>query len=107
MDTTGYFESLQSKPTSNITSCFLEDGPPFHSGSFDGLYRRERLLNRDDDGFVTVWSISPVGFSADGNYALLFAEHDCGALCGGGAFYLLEKQGTEWSVIGDSWVWVS
>jgi hypothetical protein len=107
VNTTDYFEALQSKPAASIASCFSSDGPSFHNGSFDGLYLRERMLNRDDDGFVTVWSISPVGFSADGMHALLYAEHHCGALCGGGAYYLLEKQEANWRVIGDRWVWVS
>ncbi len=107
LDTTDYFDALRTGPPTNIALCFSDDGPPFSDWPFDLLFLRENLLNRDDDNFVTIMNVSPVGMSADGRHAVMYADYYCNALCGGGSFYLFEKQGERWVVIGDRWVWVS
>lgn len=106
LDTT-HFSAQLRVAASSLVGCFSDEGPPLHDGSFELLYLRERLLGRDDDGFVTVWAVSPVALSPDGVHALIYADHYCGALCAGGAFYLLQRRNEAWVVVGDRWVWVS
>jgi hypothetical protein len=45
-------------------------------------------------GFVRV---SAFGFDATKTRALVYMDHNCGALCGGGAHHLLEKEDGVWT----------
>lgn len=103
MDTSPYFGQLGAKPSFNIADCFAAGGPQFHDGLFDALEARQ--TNRD--GFIALWSLSPVAVAPDNRYAMMYAEHNCGALCGSGEFYLFEWRGEEWTVIGVANDWIS
>lgn len=108
-DTTDYFGTVTEGNEQRISNCFdeLDDAPGFYSGPFNVLHAREAMLGRDNQEFVSLWTFSPVGFSADGQFAVMYAGQNCGGLCGWGAFVLLEKEGGVWVVVGDKWLWVS
>ena len=44
-------------------------------------------------------AVSRVGFSADGQYALMLVDYGCGGLCGGTVYYLLTRQGSQWRTV--------
>ena len=52
----------------------------------------------DSGGWI---QFSAVGFNPNKTTAVVYAEYACGRQCGGGALYLLHKQGNQW-VIGDA-----
>lgn len=47
-----------------------------------------------------IWQLSEVVKSSDGQSAIIFAESYCGSLCAWSGFYLLEKSGGDWKIIG-------
>jgi len=108
-DTTEYFSPVTEGDAENISHCFdsLNDKPGAFAGSFQVLRARETGLGRDDRGFVTLWSVSPVGFSDDDRSAIMYAENNCGGLCGWGGFVLFKRVDGEWVVAGESWRWIS
>lgn len=54
---------------------------------------------RDRFGDAQAWvSVSAVGYSQHGAVSIVYVEHHCGALCGGGAIVLLQRTPTGWSV---------
>ena len=44
-------------------------------------------------------AVSRVGFSADGEHALMLVDYGCGGLCGGTVYYLLTRQGSTWRTV--------
>ena len=44
-------------------------------------------------------AMSRVGFSADGEHALMLVDYGCGGLCGGTVYYLLTRQGSTWRTV--------
>jgi hypothetical protein len=48
------------------------------------------------DGGSALISASRVGFSDDGNVAIVYVQHECGSLCDGGSLHVLRKQGDKW-----------
>ena len=44
-------------------------------------------------------SLSRVGFSSDGNKALVLADYGCGPRCGGTRYYLLERSAGGWRIL--------
>lgn len=104
-----YFEPLWSHAPANIKPCFKskKPRPDFHKGRYKPLLMREKLLRRDANGMVTVWRLSPVGFSDDENRALLYAEYYCGGACGGGSYFLFEQKDGAWVRIGEHRAWFS
>ncbi len=108
-DTAEYFSAVTEGDAENISHCFdsLSEKPSMFADSIQALYARETTPGRDDQGFVTLWSVSPVGFSDDGRLAIMYAENSCGGLCGWGGFVLFKQVSNKWTVAGDSWRWVS
>lgn len=53
-----------------------------------------------------VWSVSEVGFTSR-NQAVLYADMQCGGLCGHGGVYLFERRDRTWSYVGYSEVWIA
>ena len=108
-DTTDFFGAVTEGKERRIRNCFdeLDDAPGFYSGPFNVLHTREKMLGQDNQGFVSLWTFSPVGFSADGQFAVMYAGQYCGGLCGWGGFILLENESGVWVVVGDKWLWVS
>jgi hypothetical protein len=108
-DTTEYFSAVAEGEERRISNCFyeLDDAPGIYSGPFSVLHARETALGRDQLGFVTLWTVSPVGFSEDGQSAVMYVGQFCGGLCGWGGFILLENKNGAWVVVGDKGLWVS
>ena len=103
VDTTSYFDQLTSKPTTDLSSCFPDEGPRFIQQSDDAL----ELLEGRDSVILSVWSLSPVAISPDGQHALIAGGMSCGGLCGGGAYYLFGRVNGEWTLLGHKDLWVS
>jgi hypothetical protein len=51
--------------------------------------------------------VSRVGLNLNETEALLYVEHFCGGLCGGGEYVLLRKVDGEWHVVDHHGTWVS
>ena len=58
----------------------------------------DRFHRRFPGAFGRV-SLSRVGFSADGNHALVLADYGCGGRCGGTRYYLLQRTAEGWRVV--------
>jgi hypothetical protein len=54
-----------------------------------------------------IFTFSRVGFSKDGQQALLFVTNWCRTLCGTGEYYLLKKENGEWKVVNKHMIWIS
>ena len=104
-NTAGYFDQLRSKPAIELADCFLADTPRFVDlDEVDEVMDRLETPNSD---VLSVWTLSPVAISPDGQRALMLGGMVCGGLCGGGAFYLFEKSGEDWTLVGHDNLWVS
>jgi hypothetical protein len=115
-DTSELFAQLQTLPSTNIADCFPEGQVVFSTATYTETIanfsiERERLyINREPpspDQIISVWQVSPVAVSADGRRALMMGGFFCGGLCGGGAYYLFERQGDEWDLVGYRTAWIS
>ena len=101
-DTSAYFAPLRAEPSLFIRNCFAgREGPSFHFGPGGFLVAAAR------GNAARFWRLSPVGFSADGRRALVYAEKLCGSLCGVGFYYLFEKRAGAWTLEGTSVAWIS
>jgi hypothetical protein len=52
--------------------------------------------NHSFDGGSALISLSRVGFSNQGNVALVYVQHFCASTCGGGSLHLFKKYGGKW-----------
>ena len=52
-------------------------------------------------------SFSAIGYTADGNIALLMVGQGCGSLCGAGHNVVAKRQGGRWRLIAIQQTWVS
>ncbi len=107
LDTASFFAPVVEGKQNRIDRCSIGNNLafPIYNGSFESLHARERWKNRDNEGFVSMWSVSPVGFSDDGKFAVIYAELNCGGWCGWGGIILLEYKGNVWMVTGEKWLW--
>lgn len=110
-DTSGYFKALRGAGGLPIHACFQSqpERPEFYGGWKDWIYVRLNLIRK---GYIYgpdfgIFIVSPIGFSEDGRYALLYEEVQCSGRCGGGGFDLFEKRNGIWIWIGYSMVWVA
>lgn len=51
-------------------------------------------------------TFSRVGFNRDLSEAFFYTEHVCG-LCGGGRYVYMRKIESKWTVVAESWTWIS
>lgn len=58
--------------------------------------RRVRKMQTWLEGAPGLISFSAIGYSADHSLALVYAEHECGADCGGGSPHVLKKVNDTW-----------
>jgi hypothetical protein len=107
LDASGHAIRLLLGPRARVSDCFngREARPRFFDGGLGAIYQGAE--NIPIVGSTAIIAVSPVSISADGNTAILYAEQHCGALCGGGAFYVLERRDATWRVVGDKGLWVS
>lgn len=105
IDSSGYFAELDAAPMS-VASCFGPNGPPIHDGTLNEARLREALLSVGRRSNPTLVTVSSVAFSPDNRHAMIYVTHECGGLCGGGAFYVFERR-EAWTRIKITDVWVS
>lgn len=53
------------------------------------------------------WTFSTVGYSENGEEALVYVGHHCGSLCGTGHLFLLAKENGTWIVKNRTMLWIS
>lgn len=106
VDATTFFDDLGSPPTT-VAACFGDGSPPIHDGTLRQAQVRQTLRSFGRHPGVTLVTVSPVAISADGRHAIIYATIECGGLCGGGTFYVFERQGDAWAEIGTLGIWVS
>ena len=104
VDTSGYFPQVMMDRSLFIRHCFEDRQANFFDGFGWWLNVREAMFGSFD---VKLWELSPVGISQDGRNALVYAESSCGSWCGAGEFFLFERRGNEWVVVGASLQWIS
>ena len=51
--------------------------------------------------------LSRVGFSPDGKQALFYSSNWCGGLCASGSYVVMEKHGSAWKMVKETYMWVS
>jgi hypothetical protein len=105
VDTSSYYRDTQRQPDIRISNCFAERGTRIFEGTTSNEFH-EFVVNAPDD-FLALWMFSRVAFSQDGRHALMVGGFVCGPLCGGGAYYLFERTGAEWTLVGSKRLWVS
>jgi hypothetical protein len=69
----------------------------------DRFEEAKTLESKRTLGFAT---FSSPGYSSDG-HALVYPSYTCGALCGNGWFFLLERRGQSWRVVDRVLLWIS
>jgi hypothetical protein len=100
-DTSSYWGQVRTKPAVRLSDCFPEEGPRFFEDS-ENLTEDVRQAGTDK-----VWRVSPVAISADGRRALILGSHWCGSLCGGTDYYLFDRAGSDWVLVGHHSLWIS
>ncbi len=75
-------------PSADIQTTF-QSPTASRTGGWDGFYQKYP----ESGGYMAV---SAVGFDASKQRAIVYMEHSCGLLCGGGTHHLLEKIGGVW-----------
>lgn len=88
----GIVEAIEGWPEREPLDCSLSSS---QERSQDNVLNRSPPL-----------AFSPAAFSTDRQFAVIYIEDVCNALCGWGGFYLLEHVDDEWTVIGSAGEWV-
>jgi len=70
------------------------------TGGWPAFYKRF-------SGSPGIMKLSRVGISADGNQALFSASHECGGLCGGGEYVVMEKRDGRWLIEREIEMWMA
>ena len=109
----------------NTVSNFLQvstDVAPLNREQFDELQimlsdeaELDELLEKrggwgelySPEGVSKVVRFSRIGFSCDGNQALMYRSEFCGPTCGHGLLQVIEKSGNYWPVVLSRTVWAS
>ena len=103
VDVSTYFSPLMGERSLFIRHCFEgAGGAPFFDGPSALLAIRSLFAARD-----SWWQLSPVGFSPDGDRALIYVTDTCSGWCGSGMFVLLERRGKDWAIIGTGLSWIA
>ena len=118
-DSKNLHAQLQESESARLTECFdtNKPHPRFTNLSLKLLEVKEfgPQPKRDADGFlpaftknfVTINVVSPVGYSNDGKFGMIYSEVYCGGLCGAGEYVLFERIEGEWIQVGFSMTWIS
>ncbi len=112
-DTSGFFDEVYNDAVYAIPDCFKEPDEwlEFWAGSLKLLNHKKTKAKENASEarvFLTIWSLSPVGLSQDGQYAILYAQYYCGPLCAAGDYYLLKRNAERvWEIYGVRPIWVS
>ncbi|MEN0653502.1 MULTISPECIES: hypothetical protein [Hyphobacterium] len=70
------------------------------------MYSSQARSHENDLNRSRPLAFSPAAFSTNGQFAVIYIEDVCNAVCGWGGFYLLERIDDEWVVIGSAGEWV-
>lgn len=106
IDAANYFDEMEATPTL-VAPCFSDGSPPTHEGTFWQAQLRQTLRSLGPESSATLVALSPVATSSDGRHAILYADFECGGLCGGGTLYVFERQDGTWTSVGTLGVWAS
>jgi len=90
----------------NYTLIKIDELKEFFAYEFDGEMDWEAFYKKYPKS-GGLYTFSRVGFSQNGQQALLFVTNWCRSLCGEGNYYLLKKENGEWKVINKHMVWIS
>lgn len=73
---------------------------------FDGVMNWDLFCKKypKTDG---IYTFSRVGFSKDGNEALVFVTFWCYYACGAGNYYIMKKENGEWKIVDEIMTWIS
>lgn len=79
----------------------------FRPGLAEGLADWKTFYDRypDSGGWI---ELSAVGFNTEKTVAVVYIGHNCGVLCGGGHFHVLQKREGKWQPLkwkGSSCAW--
>ena len=91
---------------------FLEVSKNWKVSDIDnqGNYEILDLHNFDeikiDTIHVGIIQFSNIGFNQNRDNAILYSDWNCGSLCGGGHFYILQKERGNWKIVGSMNLWV-
>jgi hypothetical protein len=72
----------------------------FKNGDWPAFYKRF-------PGSTGIARFSRVGINAAGTQALFYASHECGGLCGGGWYVVMERRDGRWVIEKEIEMWVS
>ena len=64
-------------------------------------------FKKNHPGAAGIVTFSAVGFSRDGNHAVVNVSYLCYSHCGNGSFYVLEKKNGEWTIAQEIGTWIS
>jgi hypothetical protein len=82
----------------------LRSGQEWKEANHGSGWDRLRARFPDAEGVIR---LSRVAFSADGRWALMYFDIQCGVTCGGGNYLGLRRAGDTWRVVADVNLWAS
>ncbi len=77
------------------------------NSELDHMTRSDFLQRFPDDHCWDRFSISQPGFNFSKTEAILYVNHFCGGLCGGGSYILMRKVNGVWHIVDQHGTWVS
>ena len=107
VDTSTFIAPLMADEAISIRHCFSgKEAPSIYEAPADWSSPEGRAAIRGIKA-GPLYQVSPVGFSPDGHYALLYEADICFDLCGSGSLVLFEKRKGVWVATGTALVWIS
>lgn len=100
--------TLENKFPSEINHTFISDEQLVKDFEYelDGLMNWN-LFNEKYPKTDSIYTLSRVGFSKDGNEALVFVTFLCYHACGEGNYYAMKKENGEWKIVDRLMTWIS
>jgi hypothetical protein len=99
-------QAFLRRPVHCAVDCVVQDSAQlesiFKKGGGDWLAYYKQF-----PGSPGLLTFSRVGFSTDGAQALLYVSSNCGGLCGGGYYVVMERHNGRWVIEKEINVWVS
>lgn len=73
----------------------------------DHMTRSDFLQRFPDNQSWEILSVSQPGFNFSKTEAILYVDHSCGGLCGGGGYILMRKVDGVWRIVDEHSTWMS
>jgi len=77
------------------------------NGELDHMTRSDFIQRFPDDHSWEIFSVSQPGFNFRKTEAILYVDHSCGGLCGGGGYVLMRKVDGVWRIVDEHNTWMS